>query len=388
MRVLILNDLGTLTGGAELMSAAFRDELRARGHETLMLTSDSGQTASIADVTCFGSSTAVGTLVKTANPFAAWALRKTLRSFQPDIVHVRMFMTHLSPLILPLLKGVPTVYHAVSYETLCPTVNKVLPDGAFCQEPAGRVCLRSRCLSAQAWSATMIQRGLFMRWKDAFDLVVANGRVLAEHLEENGFPCIEVIGNGVPAAPPRPPLCNPPTLTFAGRLVSIKGVDVLLQAYQSVVKAIPEARLLIAGAGPEARNLIELTQQLDLHNHVSWLGQLEHDRVGERLANGWVHVVPSRVETFGLSATEAMMRGTAVVASRAGGLIDQVEHGLTGYLIPPEDTDALAATIIPLLQDRTLCEQMGAAARLRAIRHFAIESCTDKFEQVYERLTQ
>ena len=386
MRILIMNDLGTPTGGAELMTLAISEAMRKRGHETLTLTSDAGSHSDkFSDVRFYGSTSAVGTLLKVANPFAVQCLRQTLKSFKPDIVHVRMFMTQLSPLILKALRDVPTLYHAVSHEVLCPTVNKILPDGTLCEHSPGFVCRNMRCLSLPAWGAAMIERKLLMRWKNEFDVVVANGTVLAKKLEVIRMPDIRVVNNGVQTLPERPPLSSPPTITFAGRLVFVKGIDVLLKAFQSVQSVVEDAKLQIIGDGPLESDLKKMTAELSLRN-VSWLGQIEQQQVSELCVNSWIHAVPSRAETFGNSATEAMMRGSVVVASRVGGLIDQVENGTTGFLCPVDDADAFASVMIPLLQDCERCEQMGAAARQRALDLFTIDRCAERFEQIYQEM--
>ena len=96
----------------------------------------------------------------------------------------------------------------------------------------------------------MIERNLLMRWKNKFDVVVANGTVLAEKLEAMGMPDIRVVNNGVQALPKRPPLSSPPTITFAGRLVLVKGIDILLKTFQSVQSVVEDAKLQIIGDGP------------------------------------------------------------------------------------------------------------------------------------------
>ena len=384
MRILILNDLGTPTGGAELMSAAMRDLLRSRGHEVVLMTSSTGVGVhgSHADVTFFGVQSALGTLLKTANPLAVWKLQQVLRSFHPDVVHVRMFMTHFSPAILPLLLRVPCLYHAVSEETVCPVVNKVLPDGSPCNEQPGWVC--RQCLSPQAWVAAMAQRGLLHHWRGAIDQVVANSEYLRRLLEKGGFEDVQVIFNGVPSQPPRQSLTDPPTVTYAGRLSSVKGVDVLLWAMTRVVADIPQAKLLLAGDGPMREVLQRKAMELGIDDQVTWLGHLSRDQIGGALSPGWVHVVPSIAsETFGLTCAEAMVRGVAVVASDHGGLADQIEHGRSGLLTPPGDAVALANALLVLLHDKQRCERLGAAARQRALAHFTLDRCVQQFEQVY-----
>ena len=139
MRILIVNDYGVLSGGAERVSLALRDGLRRRGHEAKLFASTARPLPleSHADFACFGSESPLRRVLQTANPLAPPALRHALRAFRPDVVHVRMFLTQLSPLILPLLRDVTSIFPAGNYQTICPLNTKVLPDGTACDRPAG-----------------------------------------------------------------------------------------------------------------------------------------------------------------------------------------------------------------------------------------------------------
>src|SRR5262249_4108104 len=153
-----------------------------------------------------------------------------------------------------------------------------------------------------------------------------------------------------PVEPPRAPLSEPPTVVFAGRLVREKGVDILLHAFVKVVARIPEARLLVIGAGPERDILVQLIGALRLAPNVSMIGHITHSEMEHYCAEAWVQAVPSRwAEPFGLVAAEAMMRGTAVVASASGGLAEIIQEGQTGFLVPPGDVNALAEDLLRLL---------------------------------------
>ena len=389
MKVLLLNDGGTPTGGAQLTTLTVRDGLRARGHDALMFSGSArpGGAEIAADLTCFGTTKPrLQMLTRTVNPSAFLALKRLLREFRPDVVHVRMFLGQLSPMILPLLRPYPSLYHATMYEAICPTGQKILPDGSVCREPAGLACLRS-CLSIQAWAASMLQRRLWRAWRGAFDAIVANSRSTARALEADGIGPAEVIWNGVPSRPARPPLSGPPTVAFASRLVPEKGGDVLLRAFAEVVRSVPDARLIIAGDGPDRPRLENLVRSLELTDRVELLGQIPRDRLDEKLADAWVQAVPSLWdEPFGLVAPEALMRGTAVVASDSGGLAEIVEPGKTGLLVRPGDVEAWAGALRHLLADRELCEKMGREGRAVAQSRFDSEGFVDRFVDLYQSL--
>ncbi|MGG6266419.1 glycosyltransferase family 4 protein [Leptolyngbya sp. AN03gr2] len=387
MKVLLLHDYGTAIGGAELMMLALRDGLRQRGHDARLFTTRAEGTGMQADYDCFGTTSRYRTLLQTANPWAFWRLRQVLAEFQPDVVHVRMFLTQLSPLILPLLKPFRSLYHLAWYRPICPIGTKMLPDGTACTNDWGKACLD--CLPVWDWSALMLQMNLWQHWRDAFNLIVANSGAVKQQLISQGISPIEVVWNGIPVRPVRPALTSPPTVVFAGRLVPEKGIDLLLSAFAKVVQQIPEARLLIAGDGAERDRILSLIYSLNLHSNVSLLGHLSRSDLEQAFSTAWVQVVPSRwAEPFGIVAAEAMMRGTAVIASRAGGLAEIVRDGQTGFLVPPGEVEPLAEALLKVLQNRELAEQMGHTGRTIALSQFSEGAFVDRFIELYQQLLQ
>ena len=389
MRVLLLNDYATPTAGAERITLDLRDSLRARGHDVRVFASRAQLIAgqSFADATCWGTNTRVQTLTSAVNLSAARALRRELRDFAPDVVQVQMFLWQLSPSILPLLSTVPSVYWAMTFKSVCPTGLKWLPRGETCTVRAGVACLANGCITATGFGPLMLQRALWRRRRGAFGAIVSCSHDVRRHLERDGIVSREVIWPGVRETPARPPLDGPPTVTYAGRLTAEKGTDVLVRACARAGERVPAARLSIAGAGPAEPMLRALVGQLGLGDSATLHGQLGGDMLDATLARGWVHAVPSRwPEPFGLTATEAMMRGTAVVASDIGGLAESVAHESTGLRVPPGDESALADALVRLLSDRALAERLGQAGRERARAQFTLEGCVARFERLYESL--
>ena len=393
-RVLILHDLGRRIGGAEHLSLLLRDSLRARGHESQLLSS----TADVmrrdvplpveADATFFGTQGAGHRLLRVANPFARVRLARVLREFQPDVVHVRMFLTQFSPLILPLLRETPAIFHVVNYLPICPLDTKTLPDGTPCNCQPGMACHRQGCLPWLGGARTAAQYGMMRADFDVFDRVIANSKWMRDKLLADGVRCEGYVWNGVPDRPQRPPLSGPPTVGFAGRLVDLKGTHVLVRAMPLVRRAVPDARLVVAGDGPERPRLEALARKLGVADAVDFAGHLTHAEMEPRLAAAWVQAVPGLwAEPFGIVVAEAMMRGTAVVATNTGGPLEQVAEGETGLLCPPGDTAAWAAALTELLSDRGRCERFGTAGRERAMRMFTQERFVDEFVALYDQLT-
>jgi glycosyltransferase involved in cell wall biosynthesis len=300
-----------------------------------------------------------------------------------------MFNTQLSPLILHPLRKYRCLLHVGSYELICPLLTKTLPDGSACHSTSGAACYRAKCLPLLGVARTLVQTGIRQHWQDTVSLTIPNSDWLRRRLHAEGINVTEVVRNGVPLRPARPPLKHPPTVAFAGRLVPKKGVDVLVHAMARVVAELPQARLLLAGDGPERRLVRETVAALGLESNVTLLGHRPRPALEHFLADAWVQAVPSRwEEPFGNVAAEAMMRGTAVVASSSGGLTELVQEGLTGFQVQPGDADALARALLCVLSDRTLAERLGQQGRATALAELTEGRMIERFVQLYETLRQ
>src|SRR5579872_767814 len=396
MRILLVNDYGGLNGGAEIQMFGLRDGLRARGHETRVLTSTAGlESASPAvDYQACGTNSSFRTLLQTANPWAAWALRGALKDFRPDVVHLNLFLTQLSPLILPVLnlpafRNIPRIYYAQWQRAICPTGTRLLPDGAMCRVPWGRSCYRNGCLPIRDWAPMMLQMRALGGWIDSVDRIVAVSNFVRERLKEADFEGIDVIYGGTAERAPRPRLTRPPCIGFSGRLVPEKGVDVLLRACHLIIRDFPHLKLDIAGEGPVSSSLQALSASLGLQDCVTFHGKLSQPEMERVFARAWIQAIPSVwEEPFGQVAIEAAMRGTAAVVSGAGGLAEIVIHGETGLHVIAGAPEPLAAALRTLLRNSAVAERMGAAARLNALARFSLDRHVQQFLDLYEDLLE
>jgi glycosyltransferase involved in cell wall biosynthesis len=389
VKILIVNDVGCLSGGAEQLSHVLREGLRARGHDARLFTSTAApvDAQNPSDYTCYGTDSPLQRVLQVANPDAMLSLRKILRSFEPDVVHVRMFLGQLSPAILPLLEGRQCVLHIGSYQLVCPLNLRMPPDGTDCTYHQGVVCHSAGCVGIAGLARTLVHAGALRHWRNVFSRVVANSRGLADHLALGGLATDEVIWNGTPAVEPRPPLGHVPTVAYAGRLVTKKGAHVLVRAMRIVLDAIPEARLIVAGDGENRRDIEALVAELGISRSIEVTGHLDSIRLEENISSAWVMAVPTIVhEAFSNTAIEAMMRGTAVIASNVGGFPEMIDDGVNGALVPRGDPIALGNAIVRCLSDKALCERMGASARERAMSNFTVDRMVNSFLDVYQRV--
>jgi glycosyltransferase involved in cell wall biosynthesis len=157
----------------------------------------------------------------------------------------------------------------------------------------------------------------------------------------------------------------------AARATRVKGIDVLIEATRLLKDRtdLPEFIVEFAGEGPDLEDFRKTAAESGLSGHFRFLGYVED--VGRRMADADVVVIPSVWgDAFPYSVLEAMAAGKAIVASRAGGIPEQLGEPGTGLLVPPGDAGALADSLASLLTDPALRRRLGQAARTRAEAEF------------------
>jgi glycosyltransferase involved in cell wall biosynthesis len=186
-----------------------------------------------------------------------------------------------------------------------------------------------------------------------------------------------------PGAPERSAESDTPTLLAVARLVRQKGLDILIQAMRPIKDSVPDARLLLAGDGPERPALERLARDLGLADSVSFLGH--RDDVDELMRCAWILVHPSRWEGFGLVLLEAMKHGLPIVAARVSAVPEIVIPEATGLLVPPDDPRSLAAAAIRALGDERFRSDAGMRGFERLVEHFSAERMARETAAIYDR---
>ena len=172
-------------------------------------------------------------------------------------------------------------------------------------------------------------------------------------------------------------------LVLPGRLVEEKGHSDLLTALNMLRERSSNFQVTLAGGGPLADALAAKITELELGNIVSITGVLEHIRMLEIIASADIVVVPSRFEGFGLTATEAMALSRPVIVTAVGGLLEIVEDGVSGIVVPQQDPRNLALAIESLIASKVLREDLGLAGRKRVESAFALPLIAQRMHALY-----
>jgi glycosyltransferase involved in cell wall biosynthesis len=289
-----------------------------------------------------------------------------------DVVHVAG--TAIMPMVLGKLARKPVVVEHHGFQSIC-------PNGQLLMEPletpcpghfmAGHhgVCLR--CNANQGWAASMKLWVLTFVRRLLCKHVAANispTKWLGELIE---LPRVVTIPHGIeqPLVRVAPlPADEPPQIAFLGRLVSTKGVRVLLNAASILREEKKSFGLLIVGDGPERNALEELARDPRLNGLVRFTGRLSSEEATSTLSTASMVVIPSLGgEVFGLAVAENMFRGLPVVASDLGAFVEVL--GGAGLTFETGNASSLAAQIARLLDEPLLRASLAQRGRER-IREF------------------
>ena len=297
---------------------------------------------------------------------AAWQLSRVFRDAKPNVVHAHDPMAvALVAMALQMQNGAPTTPYIVA---------------------ARRVDFH-------------LKRHAFSRWKYRHvNMFVAASRTIGDILEGDGITRdrITIVHDGVNVdliqkldpVDARATFWLPhgaPVIGNVAALAGHKGQRHLVAAAARIVRAVPDARFLIVGDGELREPLEKQIKSLALERHVLLTG-FRADALA-LMKSFDLFVMSSITEGLGSAVLEAMACNRAVVATRAGGLPEAVDDGVTGLLVPTHDEPALADAIVKLLQDAALREAMGQAGRERVVREFSVEKMVKDTIGVYERGT-
>jgi len=166
------------------------------------------------------------------------------------------------------------------------------------------------------------------------------------------------------------------------RLEPEKGHPTLLEAWPGVLRAVPDAYLLIVGEGSRRDALEAQARELRIAHRVVFTGR--RDDVPAVTAALDVAVLPSYREAQGMVILEAMALSRPVVASNVGGIPEMIEDGVTGLLVPPHDAEALSAAVVRLLKNHSLADMIGRAGHDMVHDRFCIQLMVNAVESIYD----
>ena len=285
-------------------------------------------------------------------------LRGVFREVSPDVVHCFLYWAYLIGVPIARSVRVPVVVSSRRSLTAASRRFRLLV-------PWERVCDRLADAVVCNSSAVMEDAIRYTRLPRRKAIVIRNGVSLPADVG--------------------PPATHPQRAVIVANLIAYKGHAVALTAFARVRALSPmlEARLELAGAGPEEGPLRALARERGIDQDVEFLDSVAD--VPALLAGCSFTVLPSLSEGMPNAVLESLAHGRAVIASAVGGVPEILGHG-GGVLVPPGDPEALADAMCALLTDPALAARLGAEGRALVHDRFGIDRMVDESLRLYSRL--
>jgi len=386
MKILSINDRGYLLGGLELNVLAKNNGLKDRGYSAKVFTSDINpfNVPLYSDYTFrgFDEKSPKKWLNQIVNFNSYSRLRKVLKEYKPDIIHIHNIACQVSPSILLAVGNIPTILTLHSYELLCPTGALAKEDGSRCVSP-GKHDLRCTG-SIKGYVYETIKQFIHRILLKKILLYTVPSKSMKVDFDGQKIISspIRVLYNGVDLSEYKP-IKNFNRILYVGRISKEKGVETLIRAFEIIKNACPDVCLDIVGDGPEMDSLNDLCDKLNLKDSVQFYGKIDKKNIVDFYIKSTFIVVPSICpETFCRVGVEALSVGRPVIGSDFGAIPEWLVDGKCGFLFTPGSVKDLAAKSIALLKNKPLLEKMSKFGHEYS-KNFSVDANTNNFENLY-----
>ena len=319
-------------------------------------------------------------------------VRQQLRQHRYDLIHVQNFFPLISPSVYyaAQAEGVPVVQTLRNYRLVCPNA-LFFRDGQVCEDCVGKPipypgvvhgCYKKSKLASATVAAMISSHRALKTWLNQVNVFIALTQFAKQKLVAGGLPAEKILV--------KPNFIDPDPgvgsgqgnfALYVGRLSVEKGLDTLLEAWQTLPQPFP---LKIVGDGP----LADLVQQTaSAVPNIEWLGRKPMAEVHRLMGEASVLIFPSKwYETFGRVAIEAFAKGTPVIASQIGAIAELIDDGKTGLYFEPANAQQLAQKVSWFLNNPANHLAMRQAARQRFLDHYTEETNYQQLISIYEKV--
>ena len=316
-------------------------------------------------------------------------LRELIQQQAPDVIHFHNTFPLMSPAAYYAAKheGVPVVHSLHNFRLICPG-STLLRDGKVCDQCVGRAvawpsvvhaCYQGNRLATAVTAGMNAWHRARGTWRHAVDRYIALTEQAKRTLVDGGLPAEKICVKPNFVQPdPHVGSGDGDYAIFVGRLSREKGIETLLDAWESSRRLLP---LMLVGDGPLRDTVLTRLQGQD---RIRWLGQRPFAEVLTLIGRSRMLIFPSIwYETFGRSVIEAFATGTPVIGSRMGAMQELIEDGRTGLLFRPGDADDLATKVEELSCQSAVRDTMSRAAREEYLRQYTAEKNYELLSDIY-----
>ncbi len=378
MKILLVNDYREKIAGAEIYIYNIMDELTKQGHEVKLFTSSVTSEQYHKKIENISLTDYINRLF---NISSYTSIKRFVKKFSPDIIHVHGIFNELSPSILLAMKKYPIVMTIHNTQIVSPLPISISKDGVPCKDEVCDGC--RNCVGAKGATYELLKRNIHKLFLKYVDLYITPSLYMKKVLHDKGFRNVKQLYNGINLLEPFA-LPNNKHILYVGRLTYEKGVQHIIQSIPLIKDRLPDVQLTILGDGKDALQFKQLVKDLEVERNVSFVGNVMHDTIVTYYKKTDVVCIPSVYpDNLPTVAIEAMSVGRPIVGSNIGGIPELIQNGKTGYLFTPGDKDDLANKMINLLTDKVLLLNMSHASTKFA-EIFSMEKHVSELEKNYK----
>lgn len=362
MRILIYNEKTGVRGGTETYVNSVINEMTPRGFQFEQLTISVNEYSSINNSRLpqwhkfkdgFFYNSAIGKKIK-----------QTIKRFKPDLIHINN-NAYFTATILTVTEqmGIPTLQIIHDYR-LIPKKDDGLLTKIFKKARLNIVKKKSTHLITPSSRFQQVLK----------DHGIHNFTYINHYIELDKWETNQQF-------------TRKPVILYVGRLEVVKGIFVLLKAWEQIAQQFPDHQLLFIGEGNEESNLKTAIDKSSARSQLELIPFQPQSVIKEHLYSSQLIVVPSAYrEMFGLIGLEAFACNIPVIATNVAGIPEWCIHEQTGLLVEMNDVPGHAKAIARLLNDDILCQQLTKEAKLFGKKQFSKQTALDNLEALYRKL--
>jgi len=331
------------------------------------------------------------------DPIAYFSLKKTFKKIKPDIVHLHNF-NKISFAAIDAAKklGIPVVYSIYDYWSICPVESLINSKNENCKRFHGswcKGCLKNRKFAFLQSFFVRFRKKYFNKYLNKIDKFIVLSNSSKEILKKYGIKDkkIKIIHLPLDIKTLKPTKTEKNSILYAAWLQHRKGLHILVKAFPSILKKIPEAKLYVIGSeGPEKdykNEIVDFINKNNLNNKVFLLGKKSPEEVKNFLEKAEVVVVPEQWENMSpLIVIEAMAFAKPIVASKIGGIPEFVIHEKTGLLAKHNSPENFAQNILKILKNKKTAKKLGKNAQKKFKEIFNNKKIIENLLNTYQSL--
>ena len=398
MRILLVNKFHYLRGGSEKYYFELAQLLKSKGHTVGFFSMKHEENITTGDAEYFVEEIDLNTGSKLKALDVIYSqenkrlMAKALEEFKPDIVHINNFQRQLSASIIDAIKekNIPIVMTAHDLNPICPA-SIMLYNGEVCDDCITKgyaQCIKKKCVKGSTLKSTLgVMEKKYYDIHKVFrkiDCIISPSEFNKNQLVNGKLKYNEIVAlHNFVNESERNDYVLGDYAFYLGRLSKEKGILNLIEA----IGDIPDAKLLIAGDGPERERIEAYISEHKLDGRITLLGYQNQDSIHKYITNSRFVVIPSICnENCPYSVLEAMEIGKPRVASRIGGIPELIADGENGYLYKADDINELKEKLTLLLDNDDKVNRFAQKSRELYESYYSPDSYYNELIKIYNKV--